>query len=279
MMAFQKRVESPAKGILMQAKDLDAYLKSLVQVPEKTVDRIIIGSPETEIIKIGTAWMPYWDTCREAVEQGTNVLVVHEPTFYTHWDRDGEALYPETIAEKQRWIEAAGLVIIRCHDVLDKIQTPFGIPFAFGRGLGFSDNDILRASTYYNVYRCPPTPALAIARRIAGNLKAINQPGVGFYGDGTRIIESIGLGTGMICNPIEFASLKPDLFVVINDAIQTWTQGEFSHDTGQPMVVIDHGASEEFGVRALHDHLVNTFPQIEIIHFQQGCSYQWITAS
>lgn len=262
----------------MKAIQLDSYLKSLTSVPEKTVDRIIIGDPQTEIVKIGTAWMPYWETCREAVAQGVNVLVVHEPTFYTHWDLDGEQLYPDTIAEKHRWIESSGLVIIRCHDVLDKLQTAFGIPFAFGHGLGFSDADLLRSTTYYNVYRCDPTPARQVAGRIAQSLKVLGQPGVGFYGDGSRIVESVGLGTGMICNPIEFASLKPDLFVVINDAIQTWTQGEFSCDTGTPMVVIDHGASEEFGVKALSDHLVSAFPHFEVIHFQQGCSYQWITS-
>jgi putative NIF3 family GTP cyclohydrolase 1 type 2 len=262
----------------MKASDIDLYLKSLAPIPAKTVDRIIIGNPETEVHKIGTAWMPYWDTCREAVAQGVNVLVVHEPTFYTHWDLDGENLYPATIADKKRWLEESGLVIIRCHDVLDKIQTAFGIPFAFGRGLGFDDKDILRATIYYNVYHCEPMPALEVARRIAQRIKTLGQPGVGFYGDGTRIVESVGLGTGMICNPIEFAGLQPDMVVVINDAIQTWTQGEFSHDTGQPMVVVDHGVSEEFGVKALHDHLVTTFPQLEVMHFQQGCSYQWITA-
>ena len=262
----------------MKASEVDRYLRSLATIPSKTVDRIIIGDPETEVKKIGTAWMPYWDTCREAVLQGINVLVVHEPTFYTHWDLDGEMLYPETIAEKKEWLEKSGLVIIRCHDVLDKIQTAFGIPFAFGRGLGFNDEDILRATTYYNVYRCESMPALEIARHIAHYVKTLGQPGVGFYGDGTRKVDSVGLGTGMICNPIEFVGLQPDMYVVINDAIQTWTQGEFSHDTGLPMVVMDHGVSEEFGIKALHDHMATVFPQIEVVHFQQGCSYQWITS-
>jgi putative NIF3 family GTP cyclohydrolase 1 type 2 len=261
----------------MKASDLNAYLNALAPLPAKTVDRIIIGNPETQIVKIGTAWMPYWETCRQALAQGINVMVVHEPTFYTHWDLDGENFYPETIAEKKRWLEESGLVIIRCHDVLDKIQAPFGMPFAFGRALGFADSDIIRARTYYNVYRCEPAPALEVARRIAHSLKPFGQPGVGFYGDAARLIESVGVGTGMACNPLDFADLEPDMFVVINDTIRTWTQGEFSRDTGMPMVVVDHGTSEEFGIKALSDHLASTFPQFEFIHFQQGCSYQWVT--
>jgi hypothetical protein len=56
----------------MKVSEVDSYLRSLVSIPSKTVDRIIIGSPETVVDKIGTAWMPYWDTCRQAVLQGIN---------------------------------------------------------------------------------------------------------------------------------------------------------------------------------------------------------------
>ena len=40
------------------------------------------------IKKVGTCWMSDWKTCRKAVESGVNVLITHEPTFYTHWDLD-----------------------------------------------------------------------------------------------------------------------------------------------------------------------------------------------
>lgn len=68
--------------------ELQHFLVSLTQLKPKTVDRIITGTPETRVKKIGTCWMPYWETCRKAVNSGVNVLVVHEPTFYTHWDLD-----------------------------------------------------------------------------------------------------------------------------------------------------------------------------------------------
>ena len=47
------------------AADLQRFLISLVKLEPKTVDRFIIGDPETRINKIGTCWMPYWDTCRK----------------------------------------------------------------------------------------------------------------------------------------------------------------------------------------------------------------------
>jgi hypothetical protein len=115
------------------AGELNAFLRSLVEVDEPSVDRIVIGDPETEIKKIGTCWLPGWNTLKLAAQQGVNVMVVHEPTFYTHWDLDdttndfyrapdpARKQYIELLEKKKKWILDNGMVIIRCHDVLDKI--------------------------------------------------------------------------------------------------------------------------------------------------------------
>ena len=61
--------------------------------------------------------MPYWDTCRKAVDAGVNVLVTHEPTFYTHWDLDENQedyyrsseftrhQYLHQVEKKKKWID------------------------------------------------------------------------------------------------------------------------------------------------------------------------------
>ncbi len=280
---------SEVKGQMLTAKDLNDHLRSLCEVREPSVDRIIIGRAETVVSKIGTAWMPYWKTCREAVNRGVNTLVVHEPTFYTHWDLDakegdiftkdvpGRKEYFRLRDEKIKWLNEKGLVIIRCHDVLDKIAG-YGVPFALGRALGFSNADIIRSRQFYNVYKIDPAPAAKVAKRIAHKLKAAGQPGVAFYGDGGRRISSVGLGTGCICNPIQFMDLEPDLFIAIDDAIRTWTQTTYAEDTGRPLIVINHGTAEEFGVKLLSGHLKEAFLDKDIIHFNQGCSYKWIPA-
>ena len=137
----------------LTAKEINNYLRSLWKVPKPSVDRIIIGNPDTIVKKIGTCWMPDWQTCREAVAKGINVLVSHEPTFYTQWDLDGKKddfLSDDSVLKddylkhrdkKVKWINEAGLVIIRCHDVWDTIAK-FGIPYALGEVLGFSNDDI-----------------------------------------------------------------------------------------------------------------------------------------
>jgi hypothetical protein len=91
------------------------------------------------------------------------------------------------------------------------------------------------------------------------------------------MVESIGVGTGAICDPLRFAGLDPDLFIVIDDSIHTWTQTTYARDSGKPLVVINHGTSEEPGIVALNQHLKGVFLDYDVKHFNQGCSYKFIT--
>ena len=287
-MAFGLNYANFNKAIIT-ARDLQEYLRSLATVREPSVDRIIIGDPETKIKKAGTAWTPYFKTLKNAVKYGVNVMVVHEPTFYRHWDMDNKNQnffeipqfardqYLEALETKKKWIENNGMVIIRSHDVPDIIKN-FGIPFSLGQKLGFKNEDIIRSKDFYNVYRIEKDTAGNVAGKIALRLKDYNQPGVAFYGDPDKMISTVGLGTGCICDPISYAELDPDLCIGIDDTIRTWVQTTYAEDTGKPLVVINHGTSEEMGMRLLNDHLKQNIPSLEFIHFEQGCSYKWISA-
>lgn len=273
----------------ISATELQKFLVSLTKLKPRTVDRFIIGDPSTPIKKIGTCWMSDWKTCKRAVESGVNVLVTHEPTFYTHWDLDEKEgdyyasteftkqLYLQQVEKKKKWINENGLVVIRNHDTMDALKDK-GIPFAFGNFLGFSNKDIINSRTFYNVYKTDKQTAAAYAKSIAGKLAELGQPGVAFYGDSERIISSVGVGTGCICDPMEFGDLKPDLFIAIDDVVRTWTQTAYASDTGEPLIVINHGTSEEMGMRMLNKIIKQKFPDIDVIHFNQGCTYKWITA-
>jgi putative NIF3 family GTP cyclohydrolase 1 type 2 len=273
----------------LTAGDIQTYLRSLIDVEEPSVDRFIIGDPDTEVKKIGTAWMPYWRVLKEADRTGVNVMVVHEPTFYTHLDLEAEKWdYLDAPApardqymilrdRKKKWIEEKGMVIIRCHDVLDKVPG-WGIPYAFGQGLGFRNEQIIRSKTFYNVYQIEPKPAGEVAKEMAERLKAVGQPGVAFYGYKDYRVKTVGLGTGCICNPLDYSELEPDLFIGIDDTIRTWVQTAWAEDSGRPLIVVNHGTSEEFGVRSLNKHLKEHYKDHEVIHFPTGCSYKWITA-
>ena len=50
---------------------------------QNTADKIIYGSPEREIASCLVTWIPSMVALNKCVERGVDLLLVHEPTFYT----------------------------------------------------------------------------------------------------------------------------------------------------------------------------------------------------
>ena len=272
------------------AQDLLDYLLSLAHVPGTKVDKIIFGSPDNQIKKIGTCWISSLANLKKAYDLGVNVLVTHEPTFYTHIEFDehthfsyarkennyakGENQYWEMIEKKKAWILEHDMTVVRCHDVMDRVKG-FSMSCSLGKILGYEEFDPNIDDLMYKVYIIKPDSAYNVTVNIAKKLAGYNLSGVQFYGDGDRIVQRIGIGTGCYCDPLIAMEYSADYYLAINDSISTWVQTAYSNDTGLPMGVIDHGVSEEAGMRALCDHLnENNYP---CAHINGGAEYQFIT--
>jgi putative NIF3 family GTP cyclohydrolase 1 type 2 len=273
----------------MTARELHQWLRSLHEVPEPSVDRIIVGDPETIVRGIAVVWTPTWRAMRDALSMGCNVVVAHEPTFFSNHDLDafeaGAADLPPaalgpmsaTRDEKKRWIEGNGMVVIRCHDVLDLM--PGGVVDSLAKALGFSESDYLVSVPYRRVVRLDAaTRASVVAQRLAKAFGALGQPGVAFYGDPERRVGSLGLGTGFACEPWKFVELGAEMCVTIDDRIKTWIETEWSDDSGYPMIVIHHGTSEEWGVRRLKEIVAEKYPKKKVTLIPQGFRAKWIPA-
>src|ERR1700722_8078012 len=51
---------------------------------EGGVDRIIAGSADIEVKGIGTTMMATFDALKDAVHAGANLVITHEPTYWSH---------------------------------------------------------------------------------------------------------------------------------------------------------------------------------------------------
>ena len=80
---------------------------------EKTCDTIKSGSPDAEVTKIAVSMFATPEVVRKAKETGAQLLVVHEPTYFNHWDEHSDEPFE---VEKRRLIEEAGITIYRYHD-------------------------------------------------------------------------------------------------------------------------------------------------------------------
>lgn len=81
-----------------------------------TADTIKFGDPDDTCTGIATSIAPTIDVIRKARELGCNLLIVHEPAFWTHEDStawlEGDPLYEE----KTRLLREAGITVWRFHD-------------------------------------------------------------------------------------------------------------------------------------------------------------------
>lgn len=259
----------------MTPQEVSEHLRSLIDdLPERSVDRVIYGDPAATVRAIAVAWMPYSSTIVAAAEAGANLLVVHEPTFYHHWDLDAEPVDAAQVEAKRRLLDEHGITVVRCHDVWDAMPG-IGIPFAWGEFLGLGE--LVTSVRHYNVYRVPMQPAGAVARRIAARTAALGQEQVAFYGDPERPVSTVGLGTGCISDPFALYGLGADLAISVDDVVRAWVAGEWCRDTGRPLVVVNHAVSEEPGMATLARFLGERFPLIPVTHLRQGLTYSAVS--
>lgn len=169
------------------AADLNCFLNSMVAVSQPTVDKIIFGAEATLINKIGTCWIASMDVLRKAVFEGVNIIITHESTFYSYADLEGDDLefswarkimdytrgelsYLKIIEQKKEFLHKNNLVIIRCHDVMDREPT-FGMSKALAQQLELDVTNIVASDEMYCVYAIEPDSAINITKRFAKNLK------------------------------------------------------------------------------------------------------------
>lgn len=102
------------------AREVIEKIKTQVGVPwnAQTVDTIKAGDPETPVTGIATTMMATFDVLRRAAAEGKNLVITHEPTFYSHQDRT-EVLRSENDpvwSDKEKFIREHKMVVFRFHD-------------------------------------------------------------------------------------------------------------------------------------------------------------------
>lgn len=102
------------------ARQVIDQIKANIGVPwrEETVDTIKAGDPETPITGIATTMMATFEVLQRAAAEGKNMVITHEPTFYSHQDKidvfqkENDAVW----ADKEKFIREHKMVVFRFHD-------------------------------------------------------------------------------------------------------------------------------------------------------------------
>lgn len=266
----------------MKVKDaVDAILNAcaIERIP-KTCDQLITGDWKAEVTGIATTFMATPEVIRRAAERGANLIITHEPTFFTHADQRDWLEGDEVYRRKLALIQELGINIWRFHDHIHAMN-PDRIFTGVERDLGW---EACSDPAERFLYVIPPTPVPALADllkerlgievvRVVGNSEMLVQRVGLLIGGG-----SLGLGSDTM--PMELMR-RHDLDVIVAGEILEWTLCAYVRDAAQlglkkALIVAGHNRTEEAGMKHLPEWLSAFLPGVPVFFVEAGDPYHYV---
>ena len=240
---------------------------------DRTCDTIKAGAPNAEVTKVAVSMFATVDIVRQAKDWGAELLIVHEPTYYNHWDDHTDDYFE---AEKRRLIEGSGLTIYRFHDH-PHCTDPDIITEGEIRYLGL-DCGIEPSDDPY-----PTRLRLASAmtpRQLAKHIEdTLGIAHVRIAGAADVPCTSVSL---MVGTPggLEAELLRPGTEIILTGEICEWSLGEHARDAAQmgyhkSILVLGHIGSERDGMKYTAQILKQRQPQLDVRYFECGEVYTY----
>ncbi len=234
----------------LTAQQVVARIRGGVGVPwrETTVDTFKAGDPDTVVTGIATTAMATLGVLQRAAAAGRNLIVTHEPLFYSAAESPGPRANDPVYLAKKAFIEAHRLVVWRFFDHWLARQ-PNELAAALADVLGWTNR---RDASHERVYRIPRTTLEAVTAHvrtrlhISGGLRVIGRAGAP--------VEGVVLSPGTTDLAGAIAGLR-DADLILSGEPREWEAVEYVADTtaaGTPKLLMAVGrvVSEEPGMRA-----------------------------
>lgn len=271
----------------MTVKDVTERILKYSDVPfklEKTCDILTAGSFDNEVTGIATTFMATADVIRQASENGANLIITHEPTYFSGWDTtdwlEGDPVYNA----KMDLLKTTGISIWRYHDHMH-MKKPDAIYTGLLKRLGWESYAVTPqdkglpgdsmdsfVEAFYNYYDIPPVTLSELAELFKQKL---DMDTVRIVGKPSMTCKRVGilvgggsLGFGHDDMPTKIMR-KHNIDVMVCGEITEWTLCAYVNDASQmgldrAMLIIGHERSEEWGMEDmanwLPDLLGNTIP-------------------
>jgi len=154
----------------LTARQVIERIQAHVGVPwhSETVDTFKAGDPETHVTGIATTMMATYDVLVRSAAAGKNLIITHEPTFYSHLDHTDafEKEHDPVWTDKERFIKEHNLVVWRFHDHWHQMK-PDGIMFGMVRALQWQK---FESATEPNFFVVPQMTVAQLAEQMKQRL-------------------------------------------------------------------------------------------------------------
>lgn len=265
---------TPAAGTSYTVNDIIRIILQEVKVDPipDTIDTLKYGNPETIVTGIISTMFPTVAIIEKAAALNANLIIAHEPTFYSGLDRTEKLKDNAVMKQKKALLDKYGIVIWRFHDYSHTTR-PDMILEGFNRKMGWISGT--EADPIIHI------PAVSLQTLIAQLKKKLSISHVRIMGDLSRSCSSIALlpGAWGVDKHVEYTEkYKPDVLIV-GEQVE-WETTEYFRD-GRKMglqtalVILGHAVSEEPGMAYFAPWLEPKVPGLKVTHIPTGDPYIW----
>ena len=252
----------------------------------RTCDGVITGNPSKECTGVALTCCPTAEVIRQAAEQGCNLIICHEPTFFDGHDATDWLADNAVYAAKRELIDQTGITIYRNHDHLHS-DRPDGIFSGVTRKLGWEDYAMGETLEFMPgcCFELSPTTVGEVASHL---MEVLHIDGIRIIGDPAMEVTRVGFtfhyfGAEMDKRCIQFIE-ENDMQVIIPGEVVDWTIGEYVQDAislglKRALLNVGHFNWEEPGMEAMAEWLEEDLGQsVPVAFIQSGNQYQWLSA-
>lgn len=238
---------------------------------ETTCDIMTVGSPDNIVTGVGTTFMATFDVAKEAVRQGINLIITHEPTWFNGMDRTDWCENDSVYLAKRKYLEEHGLTIWRCHDHMH-----------MGSDVDYIYEGLMLELDWKR-YLQPDEPApwvYEIPETTLGNLagwfkEKMEMDTIQMIGNPSMKVRRVGilvgggsLGLGVEEMPMQVME-RNRLDLLVAGDITEWTLPAYVNDAYQmgmnrAMLTLGHERSEEAGMKYLAEWLKERFTDFPV---------------
>jgi putative NIF3 family GTP cyclohydrolase 1 type 2 len=266
----------------MKVKEIvDRILEACNTPPlAQTCDQLIAGDWNCEVTGIATTFMATVDVIKDAAARGANLIITHEPTYFTGMDQTPWLAGDEVFQRKQKLIRENKINIWRFHDHMH-FTTPDQIYAGLNKELGWDSHSIPGKKHCYEI------PATTVAGLSAFLKEKLSVKAVQIVGDRNAKVERVGFlvgggSLGLGSEQMPMALMKNEnLDVMVCGEIVEWTLCAYVRDAAQlgmnkAMIILGHNRTEEVGMKHLPEWLETLLPGVPAWFCEAGEPFSYL---
>jgi putative NIF3 family GTP cyclohydrolase 1 type 2 len=223
-------------------------------------DTFKTGGPDTVVQGISSTFMSSLSVLQRSVKAGNNMIVTHEPTFWSDPDRIEPIKDDPMYKFKLDYANKNNIAIFRLHDHWHA-RKPDGIALGWNKRMNWIRYQVDGSQ---RLWKIPPTTIGELAKYVA---KTLESRSVRVIGDASTPVTKVGRGGHMLAQNME--ALQAVDCVIVSEA-REYDSHEFFRDvvlSGEKKgaIIISHEAGEEAGMDEFASWLKPLVPEAPVL--------------